>query len=59
MPKETYHHEKVNYHVKGNKIIYEGKSRLAEMIAEHNLRPVMKEILSEGKSGTIAVKWVK
>jgi len=59
MPKETWHHEKVSYHVEKGKIVYEGKSRLAEMIAEHNIRPRMKEILSEGKSGMIAVKWVK
>ena len=35
MPKEVWIKETVNYHVKGKKIICEGKSRLAEQIAEH------------------------
>ena len=57
--KEVWHKEKVKYHVKEEKIIYKGKCRLAEQIAEHNTRPKMKEILQAGKAGDVIVKWVK
>ena len=59
MPKEVWIKETVNYLIKGEKIICEGKSKLAEQIAWHELHPRMKELLKSGKPGTVKVEWVK
>jgi len=59
MVKEVWHKEKVKYHVKGQKIIFEGKNKLACQIAEHNTRPKIKEILKSKKPGEVWVEWAK
>jgi len=59
MSKEVWIKETVNYHIKGKKIICEGKSKLAEQVAYHRLHPKLKELLKSGKPGKIQVEWVK
>lgn len=57
--KEVWIKETVKYHVKGDKIICEGKSKLAEQIAWHKLHERIREILKSGKPGVIKIEYVK